>query len=321
MHGPVARRDARGARPGGAAAAARRHRRADGGRREAAERRGGRRGCATISRRHRPQGRGGDVVGDRRLERALPVAWAAQMGLPLVDADSMGRAFPEVQMVSQHVAGRSPDLFALTDVMGSVVSTVRPASGEWAERICRAVTVAFGGTAADGRLRDERRRGARRGDRGLGQPRAADRPRDGGRRRSGRRARGRGRRACGCSTARSSTSSAARPAGFARGSVLIEGTGADAGRLLRSRSRTRTWSRSRTAWSRVRARPDLRRRLARRPTRSRPSCVRYGQRVIVLAFAVRPDLAHAARARGRRAAGVRLRRSTTSRIEELHAAV
>src|SRR5437016_9323555 len=26
----------------------------------------------------------------------LPVAWAARMGLPLVDADGMGRAFPEV---------------------------------------------------------------------------------------------------------------------------------------------------------------------------------------------------------------------------------
>jgi DUF917 family protein len=77
----------------------------------------------------------------------LPVAWAAQMGLPLVDADSMGRAFPEVHQVSQHVAGRSPDLFALVDAMGSVV-TLRPADGPWGERIARAVTVAFGGTAA-----------------------------------------------------------------------------------------------------------------------------------------------------------------------------
>lgn len=77
----------------------------------------------------------------------LPVAWAAQMGLPLVDADSMGRAFPEVQQVSQHVAGRSPDLIALADAVGSVV-TLRPVDGPWGERIARAVTVAFGGTAA-----------------------------------------------------------------------------------------------------------------------------------------------------------------------------
>jgi DUF917 family protein len=77
----------------------------------------------------------------------LPVAWAAQLGLPLVDADSMGRAFPEVHQVAQHVAGRTPDLIAITDAVGSVV-TFRPASGPWAERIGRAVTVAFGGTAA-----------------------------------------------------------------------------------------------------------------------------------------------------------------------------
>jgi hypothetical protein len=76
----------------------------------------------------------------------IPVAWAAQMGLPLVDADSMGRAFPEVQQVSQHVAGRLPELIALTDAVGSVV-TLRPADGPWGERIARAVTVAFGGTA------------------------------------------------------------------------------------------------------------------------------------------------------------------------------
>ena len=33
------------------------------------------------------------------------MAWAARLGVPLVDADGMGRAFPEVQMVTQYVAG------------------------------------------------------------------------------------------------------------------------------------------------------------------------------------------------------------------------
>jgi DUF917 family protein len=76
----------------------------------------------------------------------LPVAWAAKLGVPLIDADAMGRAFPEVQMVSMHVAGLHPDLIVLCDVVGSVVS-VRARSGEWAERIARNVTVAFGGTS------------------------------------------------------------------------------------------------------------------------------------------------------------------------------
>ena len=52
-----------------------------------------------------------EIGGSNGLE---PAAWAAQMGLPLVDADSMGRAFPEVQQVAQYVAGRAPELFALT---------------------------------------------------------------------------------------------------------------------------------------------------------------------------------------------------------------
>ena len=76
----------------------------------------------------------------------LPVAWAAQLGLPLVDADSMGRAFPEVQMVSQHVAGRPLELIAMTDPEGTVLTLV-PATPEWGERVARAAAMAFGGTA------------------------------------------------------------------------------------------------------------------------------------------------------------------------------
>lgn len=75
-----------------------------------------------------------------------PVAFAAQLGLPLLDADSMGRAFPEVHMVSQHVAGIEPDAIAISDATGNVV-TLRATTGQWAERIARAVTVAFGGTS------------------------------------------------------------------------------------------------------------------------------------------------------------------------------
>jgi DUF917 family protein len=76
----------------------------------------------------------------------LPVAYAAQLGVPLLDADAMGRAFPEVQMVSMHVAGLHPDLIVLCDVVGNLVS-IRATSGEWAERVARNVTVAFGGTS------------------------------------------------------------------------------------------------------------------------------------------------------------------------------
>ncbi|WP_328334287.1 DUF917 domain-containing protein [Streptomyces sp. NBC_00455] len=74
------------------------------------------------------------------------VAWAARLGLPLVDADGMGRAFPEVQMVSQNVAGLPVNLIVLADVQGNLI-TIRPLDGPWSERIARSATVACGGSA------------------------------------------------------------------------------------------------------------------------------------------------------------------------------
>ena len=72
-----------------------------------------------------------------------PVAWAARMGLPLVDADAMGRAFPEVQMVSLYVAGVPYNYVVMSDVIGNV-SILRPTDGRWAERQARALAVASG---------------------------------------------------------------------------------------------------------------------------------------------------------------------------------
>jgi len=77
----------------------------------------------------------------------LPVAWAAISGLPLLDADGMGRAFPQVDMVSMNIAGLPPDLIVIADERDNVV-TVRAADGAWAELIARAITDVFGGNAA-----------------------------------------------------------------------------------------------------------------------------------------------------------------------------
>ncbi|GAA4077944.1 DUF917 domain-containing protein [Nonomuraea soli] len=90
-----------------------------------------------------------------------PVAWAAQLGLPLLDADAMGRAFPEVQMVSMYVKGLPADLVIMADVVGNV-TTIRPVDGLWSERIARAVCVAAGSSAlmADYVLTAARARGA-----------------------------------------------------------------------------------------------------------------------------------------------------------------
>ena len=73
-----------------------------------------------------------------------PVGWAAKMGLPLVDADGMGRAFPEMPQVSMHVAGIDPSPCVITDERGNV-SVLYPTDGLWLERLCRSTAVAFGG--------------------------------------------------------------------------------------------------------------------------------------------------------------------------------
>ena len=44
----------------------------------------------------------------------LPIAAAARLNLPLVDVDGMGRAFPELQMVTFTIGGLSATPMALT---------------------------------------------------------------------------------------------------------------------------------------------------------------------------------------------------------------
>jgi len=77
----------------------------------------------------------------------LPVAWAARMGLPLVDADGMGRAFPEVPQVTMYLAGIPPSPAVMTDERGNLV-VFQAISGHWMERLERAAAVEFGGAAS-----------------------------------------------------------------------------------------------------------------------------------------------------------------------------
>ena len=76
----------------------------------------------------------------------VPIAAAAITGLPLLDADAMGRAFPESQMVSYHLAGLNPGTTVMIDHHGNEVITT-PVNGPWGERIARAVTTEMGGSA------------------------------------------------------------------------------------------------------------------------------------------------------------------------------
>lgn len=75
----------------------------------------------------------------------LPLALAARLGLPVVDADGMGRAFPELQMVTFHLDGVTATPMVVSDEKGNslVLNTV---TSLWAERIARTATIEMGGS-------------------------------------------------------------------------------------------------------------------------------------------------------------------------------
>ncbi|ALA53792.1 DUF917 domain-containing protein [Shouchella clausii] len=76
----------------------------------------------------------------------VPVLAAAAKGLPLVDADAMGRAFPESQMVTFYLDGHSADPTVLADEKGNTV-VITPKDGHWGEKLARAITVQMGGSS------------------------------------------------------------------------------------------------------------------------------------------------------------------------------
>jgi DUF917 family protein len=77
----------------------------------------------------------------------VPLTWAARMGLPVLDADGMGRAFPEVQQVTMHLAGIPAAPAVVVDERGHR-AVIHQAEGVWAERLERAIAIACGGIAA-----------------------------------------------------------------------------------------------------------------------------------------------------------------------------
>lgn len=72
-----------------------------------------------------------------------PVGWAARLGLDLLDADGMGRAFPDAAMVAMNVAEVPCGFAVMCDVVGNV-TTLRTVDLHWMERLARAITVASG---------------------------------------------------------------------------------------------------------------------------------------------------------------------------------
>src|SRR5438552_3647879 len=76
----------------------------------------------------------------------IPMVVAASLGLPIVDADGMGRAFPEIQMVTPTLHGVSATPMALADEKGNT-ALITTVDNRWTERLARSITVDMGATA------------------------------------------------------------------------------------------------------------------------------------------------------------------------------
>ena len=82
-----------------------------------------------------------EIGGSNSVEPLIPAAMA---GLPVVDADGMGRAFPEFQMKTFFVYGVPCCPMAIADEKGNSVVIRETISPVWAERLARSLTVQMG---------------------------------------------------------------------------------------------------------------------------------------------------------------------------------
>ena len=119
-------------------------------------------GAPTVSAEKLPSGREAlqglrklEEISARRVDAVFPVEiggsnglaallLALRAGLPVVDCDGMGRAFPESQMVMFNIRGQRAAPAVLTDDKGNCV-VVETQDNLTEERLARAISVAMGG--------------------------------------------------------------------------------------------------------------------------------------------------------------------------------
>src|ERR1700758_3490507 len=77
-----------------------------------------------------------------------PLMAAAHRGLPVVDADTMGRAYPEAQMTSVAVGDLRPYPCVLYDPRGIEAVVTKVPSWKWMERVSRKICVEMGSIAS-----------------------------------------------------------------------------------------------------------------------------------------------------------------------------
>ena len=80
------------------------------------------------------------------LNSTIPITLAAQLRVPMIDLDGMGRAFPEIQMVTHNLFGITATPFTMADEKGNsaVLATI---DNRWMETFARSIAVNMGATA------------------------------------------------------------------------------------------------------------------------------------------------------------------------------
>jgi DUF917 family protein len=76
----------------------------------------------------------------------VPLAVGRELGLPVIDADGMGRAYPEIQLTTLTLYGHSASPFAIADEHGNV-AILETVNNFWTERLARPLAVEFGAIA------------------------------------------------------------------------------------------------------------------------------------------------------------------------------
>jgi DUF917 family protein len=77
-----------------------------------------------------------------------PLMAAAHLDRPVIDADTMGRAYPEAQMTSVAVGGLQPYPLATVDCRGVEAIVEKVPSWKWMERVSRRICVEYGSIAS-----------------------------------------------------------------------------------------------------------------------------------------------------------------------------
>jgi len=79
------------------------------------------------------------------LNSTIPFVIGAMTGIPVVDADGMGRAYPEIQMVTWTMHGVSATPMVIVDDKGNNI-LLECIDNRWTERLARAATIEMGGS-------------------------------------------------------------------------------------------------------------------------------------------------------------------------------